>query len=182
MSPEDRERILSRSTEMLKLAKDVLHELRHDGEEPTYGEEPSIPELAAIAQLITNMGAVGLFREKLAERTPTAPTPPPPAPPPAAPPAPPAPLTLSPEEIKMAVETAMDQITPEVGKIILEKASEEIHQMLKERIEGIFPELVMNTTANAAQNIDHLVDEKIQQALQMIDAKIAEALHQRGFQ
>ncbi len=174
MSPEDRERILARSTEMLRLAKEVLHELRHDGDEPTYGEEPSVPELAAVAQLITNMGAVGLFREKPPEKPPT-PVPvvvatPVPAP---APPAPP-----SPEEIKMAVE----QVSPEVGKVILEKVSEEIHQMLKERIEGIFPELVMNTTANAARNIDHLVDEKIQQALQMIDTKIAEALHQRGFQ
>jgi hypothetical protein len=169
MSPEDRERILSRSTEMLKLAKEVLHELRHDGEEPTYGEEPSIPELAAIAQLITNMGAVGLFRDKLPER---APAPAPPQPAPAAPPVP------SPETVKAVGE----EVITELSKAIMDKVSEEIHLMLKDRIEGIFPELVMNTTANAAQNIDHLVDAKIQEALNMIDAKIAEALHQRGFQ
>lgn len=177
MSPEDKERILTRATDMLQLAREVIHKLHHQGDEPTYGEEPSIPELAAVSQLITNMGAVGLFREKPPERAPAQPV----AvavPVPTPPPAPVQPAPPDPEAIKLAAE----QIAPEVGKAIFEKVSEEIQQMLKERIEGIFPELVLNTTANAARNIDHLVDEKIQQALQMIDTKIAEALQQRGFQ
>lgn len=157
MSPEDRERILTRSTEMLKLAREVVQELRQEGEEPTYGEEPSIPEIAAIAQLITNMGAVGLFKSH--ER-------------------PPAPPTILPTE---PVKVTVEHLTPELGKALMEKVSEEAQQILKDKIESLFPDLLENLSQNVAGNIYQMVDAKLNEAIQAIDAKIAEAFHHRGF-
>ena len=73
LGPEERERIISRSAQMMALAREVIRNMHDSPDGPVFGDEPGIPEVVAVAQLIANLNAAGFFRDK-ASQPPAAPT------------------------------------------------------------------------------------------------------------
>jgi len=67
LGPEERERIISRSAQMMALAREVIRNMHDSPDGPVFGDEPGIPEVVAVAQLIANLNAAGFFRDKAAQ-------------------------------------------------------------------------------------------------------------------
>lgn len=66
MNEKQEDLVISRTADMLELARKVVGEINERDEEGSF-ETPAIVELVSVGQLIANMSALGFFREKLEE-------------------------------------------------------------------------------------------------------------------